>query len=81
MRYPSAKGYGAVLLESYHSGTLPTEDEDFISFCRSAGVPIYLTGAEGEVRYKSAKTYQQLNIVVLKKSSPIYAYISLWSNL
>lgn len=80
MTYPSAEGYKAVLLEGYHSGTLPTEDKAFIEFCRDSSVPIYLTGAEDEVKYKSAKTYQQLNIVVLKKTSPIYAYISLWSN-
>ena len=81
MNYPSVEGFKAVLLEAYHSGTLPTEDEDFINFCKNCGVPIYLTGLDEGVRYESAKSYNQLNIVVLEKTSPIYAYISLWKDL
>lgn len=78
MRYPETAGYKAVLIESYHSGTLPTEDEDFIEFCEKSAVPIYVIGVGSEIPYESSKYYNQLNIVVLDKTSPIYAYISLW---
>lgn len=78
MRYPETENYKAVLIESYHSGTLPTEDEEFISFCKKSTVPIYLIGLDEGIRYKSTKMYKQLNIVVLEKISPIYAYIKLW---
>ncbi len=81
MNYPKTDGYKAVLFESYHSGTLPTDDRDFIDFCKNCAVPIYLSGLDDEIRYESTKIYQQLNIVVLKKQSPIYSYISLWKSL
>ncbi len=78
MSYPDLSDYKAVLIETYHSGTLPTEDREFVDFCENSAIPIYLTGVSDEVLYESAKIYEQLNVVVLKKSSPIYAYISLW---
>ncbi len=78
MRYPESAGYKAVLIESYHSGTLPTEDKEFIEFCEKSTVPIYVIGVGNEIPYESTKYYKQLNIVVLEKISPIYAYILLW---
>lgn len=81
MSFPDPKGFKAVLLEGYHSGTLPTEDKAFLEFCKKCSSPIYLSGLSDEIRYESTKLYEQLNIVVLEKQSPIYAYISLWKNL
>ena len=78
MRYPETSNFKAVLIETYHSGTLPAEDRDFIEFCEKSSVPIYIIGVSDEIPYESTKIYKQLNIVVLKESSPIYAYISLW---
>lgn len=78
MTYPDLSKYKAVLIETYHSGTLPTEDPDFVRFCANSNVPIYLTGVSNEIPYESAKIFKQLNIVVLKNIPPIYAYISLW---
>ena len=79
--YPKTDNYKAVLLETYHSGTLPSEDEDFVNFCKNSSVPIYITGVSDEIPYESTKIYKQLNVVVLKNISPIYAYISLWKEL
>lgn len=81
MEIPNTDGYKAVLIESYHSGTLPTADAEFIGFCKNSSVPIYICGVSGEIEYESMKVYEQLNVVVLKKTSPIYAYISLWKDL
>lgn len=78
MRYPEVNGFKAVLIETYHSGTLPTEDKDFIEFCEKTELPVYITGVEDRIPYESTKIYKQLNVVVLEKQSPIYAYISLW---
>lgn len=80
MNYPDITGYKAVLIEGYHSGTLPTEDKDFQEFCRNSSIPIYLIGFEENITYESTKYYKQLNIVVLEKMSPIYAYIRLWKD-
>ncbi|MBR1731257.1 MAG: asparaginase [Ruminococcus sp.] len=35
MSLPNADEYKAVIIEAYHSGTLPTDDEAFISFCKN----------------------------------------------
>ncbi len=81
MKYPKTNDCKAVLLESYHSGTLPSEDNDFINFCKNSTVPIYFVGAGEGFQYESTKDFKQLNIVVYKKVSPIYAYIWLWHKL
>ena len=81
MKYPELDGYKAVLLESYHSGTLPSEDEDFIKFCKNSPVPIHIIGMVDGTQYESTKIFKQLNVVVHKNLNPIYVYISLWREL
>ena len=73
----------AVLLEGYHSGTLPTADPDFRAFCRAAaeqGVPIYLTGDRDGFDYASKQLYRALGIRSLPAMSPVAAYIRLMLN-
>lgn len=80
MIYPPVDGAKAVLLEGYHSGTLPTEREDFRSFCESAstaGVPLYLTGSEEGFDYESKQAFDELGINVLPPMSPVTAYVML----
>jgi L-asparaginase len=78
MRYPEAFGAKAVLIESYHSGTLPTYNHDFVEFCKACKAPIYLTGAGSEEPYESIRLFDELGIRVLPETSPIYAYMKLW---
>ncbi|MBQ5398959.1 MAG: asparaginase [Ruminococcus sp.] len=78
MRYPEAFGAKAVLIESYHSGTLPTLNRDFVEFCKNCRAPLYLTGAGHEEPYESSKLFSELGIRVLPETSPIYAYMKLW---
>ena len=80
MIYPPVDGAKAVLLEGYHSGTLPTEREDFRSFCESAstaGVLLYLTGSEEGFDYESKQAFDELGINVLPPMSPVTAYVML----
>ena len=80
MIYPPAEGAKAVLLEGYHSGTLPTAREDFKNFCESAnnaGVPLYLTGSEEGFDYESKQAFDELGIKVLPSMSPAAAYVML----
>lgn len=80
MIYPPAEGAKAVLLEGYHSGTLPTAREDFKNFCESAnnaGVPLYLTGSEEGFDYESKQAFDELGIKVLPPMSPAEAYAAL----
>lgn len=79
MKEIDAKGYKAVLLQGYHSGTLPTLSREFISFCKNTNVPIYFLGATDGNTYESTKLFDDIGIQVLPKLSPIYAYIKLWA--
>ena len=80
MIYPPVDGAKAVLLEGYHSGTLPTAREDFKNFCKSAntaGVPLYLTGSEEGFDYESKQAFDELGINVLPPMSPATAFVML----
>lgn len=82
MAYPELKNdTKAILLEGYHSGTLPTSNEDFAVFCREAeqkGVPLYLVGSQPGFDYESKKLFDDMKINIMSPMSPIAAYIRLW---
>jgi len=78
MTMPSAKNYRAVLIEAFHSGTLPSENENFIRFCKSCDKPIYIVGVSEGIQYSSVKNYDELGLRILPPISPIFAYITLW---
>ncbi len=71
----------AVLLESYHSGTLPTSLSGLKNFCENAkelGIPVYLTGNQDGFGYESKIEFDALGIKSLEMMSPIAAYVKLW---
>lgn len=71
----------AILIDSYHSGTICTESQelsDFTKEAQSKNIPIFLVGAEDRTAYESTKIYENLGINVLPKSSPIAIYVKLW---
>ena len=80
--YPAVpRGVKAVLLEGWHSGTLPTANQELKDFCRTAReheVPVYLTGCTQGFAYESKQAYQALGIRVLPPMSPVAAYMRLW---
>lgn len=78
MALPDIKDYKVILLEAYHSGTLPTLSPEFRNFCKNADIPIFLVGAKEGPQYDSVKEYQELGIKHLPFISPIYAYVELW---
>lgn len=75
---PGNNKYKAILLEGYHSGTLPTLSSEFRNFCENTSIPIFLVGAKEGTQYESVKEYEELGIKHLPFISPIYAYIRLW---
>jgi len=79
MALPDTKGYDVILLEAYHSGTLPTLSPEFRDFCKNSHIPIFLVGAKEGPQYDSVKEYEELNIRHLSFISPIYAYLRLWA--
>ena len=82
MSYPEIpQNAKAVLLEGWHSGTLPTGLADFRSFClkaKQSGVPVYLTGSQTGFEYASKQAFAELGIRVLPPMSPVAAYVMLW---
>ncbi len=83
--YPAIPaGTKAVLIHSYHSGTLCVESESLKKFVQEARLKeaeIYLVGANSETDYESCSSYSQMGIKVLPEVSPVYAYVKLWINL
>ena len=78
MSLPYVDDYRAVLVETYHSGTLPTESESFISFCKNCAKPIYVVGVPEGTRYSSAINFDDLGLKIMPPISPVFAYILLW---
>ncbi len=71
----------AVLLESYHSGTLCT-DEKFIRYAKELaeeGIVLFVTGADDRnTAYETTRIYDRLKLKVLPRMSPVAAYCKLW---
>ena len=78
MTIPDTDKYSAVLIETYHSGTLPTENERFIRFCRESNIPVYVVGVSEGVQYASTESYNRLGLNILPPISPVFAYVLLW---
>lgn len=80
--YPTiASHIRAILLDTYHSGTLCTDNAEFTDFIREANsrnIPVFLTGAENRTGYESTRIFCTLGIHVLPKASPIAMYMKLW---
>lgn len=82
MYYPTpTPDMGAILIETYHSGTLPMDSEAFRVFLRSAKnyeLPVFLAGCrEYEDLYASTRDYESEGLHILKKASPLAMYMKL----
>ena len=71
----------AVLLGSYHSGTVGINDglKNFLSAAKDKGTDVYLCGlSRAGTEYESISTYDELGIKAIYDVSPVYAYCMLW---
>ena len=83
MVYPALPDVKAVLLEGWHSGTLPTATPELQAFCRAArekGVGVYLTGNRDGFAYESKQQFEALGIRTMQPMSPSAAYVYLMLN-
>ena len=83
MVYPALPDVKAVLLEGWHSGTLPTATEELRAFCRAAkekGVGVYLTGSRDGFAYESKRLFDALDIRTMQPMPPSAAYVYLMLN-
>ncbi len=78
MSLPDTKGFKAIMIEAYHSGTLPTENENLRKLCTDSGLPVYVVGVSEGKQYSSTRLYKELGLNILSPISPALAYIVLW---
>jgi L-asparaginase len=70
-----------ILLDSFHSGTINTSDEELFSLANIASendISVYLIGLGTGVSYETTRLYAELGISVLPEMSPVTAYMWLW---
>lgn len=82
MEYPAlSDNIKAILLDTYHSGTLCSTTPNMTSFYNEANarkLPVFLTGANHDTDYESVTVWKRLGIHTLPPASPIAMYIKLW---
>lgn len=85
MEYPVlSTNVRAVLLDSYHSGTICSMTPNMTAFyneINARNIPVFLTGTDSGVDYESVKIWKQLRICTLPQASPIAMYVKLWMAL
>ncbi len=82
MKYPLPEEHTkAVLLDTYHSGTICTASPDskkFFDELFARKIPVFLIGMPEGDSYESTKAYEDRHIIVLRKASPISMYMKLF---
>ena len=82
MTYPPIEeNTRAILLDTYHSGTVDAKGEPthgFLAEARRRGIPVYVTGMLGDATYDSTHIFDEFGVVRLPRISPIAAYMKLW---
>lgn len=71
----------AILLDTYHSGTICNLTEGMENFFEQAyekKIPVYRVGASAGMDYESIKELEHYHIRTLPQISPVAAYMKLW---
>lgn len=71
----------AVLVKTYHSGTICTDNDSFKKFAetiKNNKIPCYICGADNREIYESATVFADYGITVLPPAAFISQYIKLW---
>lgn len=71
----------AVILGTYHSGTLPMETKglkEFLLKLKEKNIDVFITGAGEGISYESTKDYNILNVRKIEGIAPIAIFIKLW---
>lgn len=80
--YPQIDGgTKAVLIKTYHSGTICTDNDSFKTFAqtiKNKNIPCYICGADNREPYESATVFSEYGITILPPSAFISQYIKLW---
>lgn len=71
----------AVLIKTYHSGTICTDNNNFKQFadaCNRKNIPCFICGADNRDIYESAEKFNEYGFHILPPASFISQYIKLW---
>lgn len=71
----------AVLIKTYHSGTICTDNKSFTEFAKTVKnkkIRCYICGADNREIYESAKVFSEYGIKILPPAAFISQYIKLW---
>lgn len=71
----------AVVIQGYHSGTLPTANEDFKRFAfmaKAFQIRLFLAGSSSATAYESAAEFEELGIEIIENMPPIAAFVYVW---
>lgn len=78
IEYPKADKEACIVLQGYHSGTLPTSSHALEEYVMQATVPVLLAGSSRDTAYESAAYLDRLGIQVVDVASPIAIYVKAW---
>lgn len=79
--YTVPKGCCSILLDTYHSGTLPTLGDDFQNFMKEAkkqNVLVFAAGVPEGLVYETVDRMKEAGMIVLPAASPAAMYMKLW---
>ena len=79
----SIEDYKAVILRPYHSGTLNTQNPDFVAFLKRAKramVPVFSVNYPSGNVYETATVFEKLGITPLSETF-IYSFMKIWLEL
>lgn len=80
MVFPDPAGYKGILLDTYHSGTLPVKDgfSAFVQKAKAAHVPVCVAGVPEGLVYETVAEYQKEGVMILPVAAPVAMYCKLW---
>lgn len=79
--YTVPKGCCGILLDTYHSGTLPALGDDFQNFMKEAkkqNVLVFAAGVPEGLVYETVDRMKEVGMIVLPAASPAAMYMKLW---
>lgn len=70
-----------ILLDTYHSGTLPAAGDSFQDFMKEAkkrNIPVFAAGVPEGMTYETVGQMKEAGVIVLPPASPASMYMKLW---
>lgn len=79
--YAVPEGCCGVVLDTYHSGTLPAMGNSFQSFMKKVkkqNIPVFAAGVPEGMTYETVEQMKEEGVIVLPPASPVAMYMKLW---